>query len=145
MLWVWFGLAVAFLVIEVMTVDLVCIWFSASALLLGLLLAIFPSFPIAWQFVLFVFLSALLVFATRPLVRRFLSFEKDKSTNLDRLMGRVATVVEVIDNRKGTGAVRLGGIVWTARTVDGDIVLEGEYVTFERIEGNTVFVKRKVD
>ena len=142
-MWIWFGLAVAFLVVEVLTADLVCIWFGASALVSGVVLAIFPGLPVAWQFVIFVLLSAVLLFATRPLVRRFMHFPRSHDTNLDRLMGRVAVVTERISNLDATGAVRLGDVVWTARSADGSVIEEGAYVIFERIEGNRALVKRK--
>lgn len=142
-MWIWFGLAVAFLLVEVLTADLVCIWFGASALVAGVVLAIFPALPVAWQFVIFVVLSAVLLFATRPLVRRFMRFPRTHDTNLDRLMGRVAIVTERISNSDSTGAVRLGDVVWTARSTDGSVIEEGAHVTFEGIEGNRALVKRK--
>lgn len=144
-MWIWFGLAVTFLVIEVLTADLVCIWFGASALVAGVVLAIFPGLPLAWQFVIFVVLSAVLLLATRPLVRRMMRFPRSHDTNLDRLMGRVAVVTERISNLDATGAVRLGDVVWTARSTDGSVIEEGAYVIFERIEGNRALVKRKED
>ena len=73
-MWFWFCLSILLLVVELLTADLICIWFGASALLVGILLAVFPALPIAWQFVIFVFASAGLLAATRPLVKRFLHF-----------------------------------------------------------------------
>ena len=142
-MWFWFVLAVIFIVVEVMTADLVCIWFGAAALLSGVVTAIVPTLPVAWQFVIFVALSSVLLFATRPLVKRLLRFEKSRDTNLDRLIGQVAVVTERIDNLAATGAVRLGGIVWTARSEDGSVIEMGEYVIFDNIEGNKALVKKK--
>lgn len=142
-MWFWFGLAILLLVVELLTTDLVSIWFSAASLLVGALVAIFPELPIAWQFVIFVFSSAGLLLATRPLVSRFLNFSRAKDTNLDRLIGKVAVVTERIDNLNATGAVRIGGLVWTARSLDGDVIEIDSYVTFEKIEGNKALVKKK--
>ena len=142
-MWFWFGLAVALLLVEALTVDLVCIWFGAASLLLGIVVAIFPSIPVPWQLAIFVVLSTALLLATRPLVKRILRNTKNGKTNLDRLMGQVAVVTEEIDNVAATGAVRLNGIVWTARSVNGEKIEDGAYVTFVRIEGNKAFVKRK--
>lgn len=142
-MWFWFGLAILLLVVELLTTDLVSIWFSAASLLVGALVAIFPDLPIAWQFVIFVFSSAGLLLATRPLVNRFLNFSRAKDTNLDRLIGKVAVVTERIDNLSATGAVRIGGLVWTARSLDGDVIEIDSYVTFEKIEGNKALVKKK--
>ena len=142
-MWFWFGLTVLLLVAEVLTVDLVCIWFAAAALVSGLLLAIFPNLPVPWQFAVFILAAAALLIATRPLVKRFLRTTRSRDTNLDRLMGQIAVVTERIDNLAATGAVRLGGIVWTARSLNGETIEEGAYVSFEKIEGNKALVKRK--
>lgn len=141
-MWFWFGLAVVLLLTEVLTVDLICVWFGAAALLVGTVTAIFPSLPIPWQFALFVAASVLLVVATRPLVKRLLRTRRERDTNLDRLMGQIAIVTERIDNLASTGAVRLNGIVWTARSLDDTAIEVGEYVIFEKIEGNKALVKR---
>ena len=142
-MWFWFGLAVALLLVEVLTVDLICIWFGAASLVTGVVVAIAPTLPVAWQFVIFVGLSVILVAATRPLVKRLLRFERSRDTNLDRLIGQIGIVTEQIDNLASTGAVRIGGLVWTARSLDGDVIEAEAYVTFEKIEGNKALVKRK--
>ena len=36
-MWIWFGLALTFLVAELCTIDLVAVWFAISALILGTL------------------------------------------------------------------------------------------------------------
>lgn len=143
MFWVWFPLAILLLIVEFLTADLVCIWFSAAALVVSILLAIFPALPLGWQFAIFVAAAAGLLAATRPLVRKFLHFNRSKDTNLDRLIGQVAVVTERIDNLQATGAVRIGGLVWTARSLDGEAIEVDTYVTFEKIEGNKALVKKK--
>ena len=142
-MWFWFGLAVVLLLLEVLTVDLICIWFSAAALIAGVVTAIFPTLPAAWQFVIFVGIAVILLAATRPLVKRLLKFPKSRDTNLDRLIGSVAVVTERIDNLNATGAVRINGLTWTARSLDDAPIEVDAYVTFEKIEGNKAFVKRK--
>ena len=70
MFWIWFVVAVAFLFIEMMTTDLVSIWFAASALVMGIVAAIFEELHIGWQIGIFVVLSTVLFFATRKLVKK---------------------------------------------------------------------------
>ena len=142
-MWFWFGLAITLLVVEALTVDLICIWFGAASLLVGIVTAIFPTLPVPWQYAIFVALATTLLLATRPLVKRLLHSQEKHKTNLDRLMGQVAVVTERIDNVAATGAARLNGIVWTARAADGEPIEAGEYVTFVSIEGNKALVKRK--
>ena len=143
-MWFWFCLAILLLVVEMLTADLVCIWFGAASLLTGVVRAIFPKLGIGWQFLIFVLLSVILLIATRPLVRRFMRSARNKDTNLDRLFGRTAIVTERIDNLQATGAIRLGDIVWTARMLnEGECAEVGEYVVFQKIEGNKAFVSKK--
>ena len=142
-MWFWFCLAIALLVVEFLTADLVCIWFGASALVIGVVVAIAPTLPVAWQFVIFVLASVGMLLATRPLVKRFMQTGK-KETNLDRLIGQVAIVTERVDNLNATGAVRIGGLIWTARALSPEETFEeGEFVIFAKIEGNKALIKKK--
>ena len=143
-MWFWFCFAIALLVVEMLTADLVCIWFGAAALLTGVVRAIFPGLGVAWQFLIFVLVSVALLAATRPLVRRFMRSTRKTCTNLDRLYGRTAIVTERIDNLQATGAIRLGDLTWTARMLnEGECAEIGEYVVFVKIEGNKAFVNKK--
>lgn len=141
MMWMWFALAILFLVMELVTTQLVSIWFSAAALITGIIVAIFDM-QIAWQIVVFVVLSIGALFATRPLMKKLMKNIKGSQTNLDLNIGKTAMVVETIDNIKETGAVKINGLVWTARSTDGSIIEVGEVVIFERVSGNKAFVSK---
>ena len=88
--------------------------------------------------------SAVALAVTRPFVKKFTKGRK-QPTNADRYIGQEATVTEKISNELSTGAVRIGGLVWTARTVDNSEAEEGERVTVEAIEGAKLLVKRRDD
>jgi membrane protein implicated in regulation of membrane protease activity len=60
-------------------------------------------------------------------------------TNVDALKGRQALVLERVDRH--TGRVKLGGEVWSARTLDESLVFEaGQQVDVVEIEGATAVV-----
>ena len=132
MLWLWIGLIVLFVIIEAATVQLVTIWFAIG------------SVEIWIQFLIFAVVSAVALAVTRPFVKKFTKGRK-QPTNADRYIGQEATVTEKISNELSTGAVRIGGLVWTARTVDNSEAEEGERVTVEAIEGAKLLVKRRDD
>ena len=67
------------------------------------------------QIVLFLVVSLVLLFFTRPFAVRFLNKDTLK-TNVDRVVGMEGVVTEEISNLAGTGKVSLGGNIWTART-----------------------------
>lgn len=144
MSWFWLCLAVALVVVELSTVQLVSIWFAVGAGITSLVKAIFPSIAIHWQIIIFVFISAALVFATRPFVKKFLHTKnKTKETNLELVLGKDAMVVEEIDNIKEKGAIKIKGLVWTARSLDDSVIPVDTVVVFEKIDGNKAIVKKK--
>lgn len=143
MFWIWFIVAVAFLIIEALTVDLVSVWFAASALIMGVVAAIFPELDVWWEIGIFVALSSVLVLSTRKLVKKFFKRKKGQETNLELNIGHTAIVVEEIDNLHEKGSVKINGLVWTARSETGEVIEEGALVVFKSISGNKAFVERK--
>lgn len=142
MMWVWFSLAILLLVVELATTQFVSIWFSASALVTGLVVSIFDEMGIVWQCLIFVALSVVALVATRPLVKKLTSQKAGRETNMDLNIGKTAVVTEEINNIKETGAIKINGLVWTARSEDGSEIAEGEVVIFKRISGNKAYVSR---
>ncbi len=145
MFWIWFIVAVAFLIVEFLTSDLVSVWFAASALIMGVLAAIFDTLNVWWQIVIFVALSAVLFLATRKMVKKFFKRSKEQETNLELCIGRVAVVLDEIDNERETGSVKLNGLVWTARTENGEVIEKDALVIFKAISGNKAIVERKTE
>ena len=70
---------------------------------------------------IFVAVSAIVVAATRPLVKKY-ARPKVQPTNADRCIGQTAIVAEDIDNIAGKGAVKVNGIEWSARSESGYLV-----------------------
>lgn len=140
MMWVWFALAILLLVVELATTQLVSIWFSAAALVTGIFVAIFDEMQLIWQIVIFVCLSVAALVATKPLVKKITNRSSDSKTNLELNIGKSAIVTETIDNLKETGAIKLNGLVWTARSEDGSVIEQGEVVIFKQVSGNKAIV-----
>ena len=90
----------------------------------------------------FLLLSCLCFALLRPLVRRYVT-PRTERTNADRLIGREAVVTQQIDNISGTGQVRVGGQIWTARSGnENDPPVEpGVKATVLRIEGVKLIVQ----
>lgn len=139
MLWIWIGLIVIFVIVEAATVQLVTVWFAVGGIA-GLIAYAF-GLEIWMQILIFAVVSAVALAVTRPFVKRFTKGRK-QPTNADRYIGQEATVTEPISNELSMGAVRIGGLEWTARTVDNSEVDKGERVTVEAIEGAKLLVKR---
>ena len=67
--------------------------------------------------------------------------KKPERMNADRLVGETAMVAEPIDACADTGAVKINGVLWTAKCTTGERVEAGRHVTIERVEGAKLYVK----
>ena len=133
----WLGLMVLFLLVEANTVSVVSIWFAVGALVA--LVASLAGAEIWLQAVLFFVVSAGLLAALRPVVRKYFKPKLTK-TNVDAVIGSQGYVTAQIDNLSGKGQVKLGAMEWTARSTDGSVISEGTLVKVDRIEGVKAFV-----
>lgn len=138
----WVVALVVFLIVEAVTAGLVSIWFVFGSLVALICAALGAA---VWlQIFWFVIVSVATLVLTRPLVKRYVD-SRSVATNADRSIGRAAVVTERIDNLAATGAVKLDGVVWTARSTDDAVAIEaGEHVTVRAIEGVKLIVERSV-
>ena len=104
-IFLWLGLMVVFLIIELATVGLTSIWFSGGAL---------AGAGMVIQIAVFVVISAVLVIFTRPFAAKYVNVHHVK-TNCDELIGSVVKVTETVDNFAQTGTAIAQGKEWTAR------------------------------
>ena len=94
------------------------------------------------QVMWFLVVSVAALAATRPLAKKYVN-GRVKPTNADMLLGKECVVTEEIDNVRGTGAVTVGGKVWTARMEnDAEKAAVGEVLKSVRIEGVKLIVRR---
>ncbi len=134
----WIILTVVFVAVEAATVQLVTIWFAAGSL--AALIAELLHAAVWLQWVVFFGVSLLTLLLTRPLVKK-MTAKKIQPTNADRCIGQTATVLEEINNIAATGLVSVGGVTWTARSLNGEVIKQGETVTVKKIEGVKVIVE----
>lgn len=133
----WLIVMVLFLVVEAATVGLVCIWFAVGAL--SALIAALLGAEIWLQIVLFLVVSAVALYFTRPLAKKYVN-AKVEPTNADMVIGKECRVTEAIDNIAGTGAVYVDGKTWTARSESDEVIPEGTLVTAKSIDGVKLIV-----
>ena len=135
----WLALLIVFAVLEASTVSLVSIWFMGGAL--TALIAALCGAEIWLQIILFFVVSIALLLCLRPLSKKLLK-KKKVATNADSNIGKTAVVTETIDNLRGTGAVKISGVEWSARSVDDSVLEKDTVVRILRIEGVKVCVER---
>lgn len=138
--WVgWVLLALVFVGIEVLTLGLVFASFAIGALAGAIASA--SGLPLLAQVLLAVVVALISLFGLRPFVLRFLHRGGPVTTNVDSLVGVDAVVLERVDARDGR--VKVGGEVWSARSLRPDTSFEpGTDMTVVRIDGATAIVDR---
>ena len=138
MVWVWLALLGVFIAVEGATVALVSLWFvggAAAALIFALC-----GLPLWPQVLAFTAVSAALLIGLRPFLKKYINSKK-VDTNVDALIGKRAVVTEAIDNLRGQGTVKIGGNLWSARSVGDAPIAADTVVVIRKIEGVKVFVE----
>jgi len=135
--YIWLALMVIFLIAEAATVVMVSLWFAAGAL--AALVASLLGAAIWLQVVIFLAVSAMLLAAMRPVVRKHFT-PKLTRTNVDSVIGSQGYVTADIDNVSAVGTVKLGAMEWTARSTSGAKIPAGTLVKVDKIEGVKAFV-----
>ncbi len=135
----WLVLLIICIGIEVATLGLTTIWFAGGALV-----AIFAAVvgaPIWLQAIIFILVSLVLLFFTRPIAVKY--FNKDRvKTNVESMVGRQAIVISEIDNLQGIGQVTVAGQEWSARSVDEQVkIAVGAVVVVVAINGVKLIVR----
>ena len=127
-----------FLIIEIFTVGFLIFWLAIGSLL-AMVVSLFTT-NIIVQTTVFVISSGLLIFATKPLVKKIA--KKDVvPTNVYSLIGKKAIVTENIDWATGKGQIKCEGEVWSAKTKEQINISKDTEVEIESIEGVKAFVK----
>ena len=107
---IWFMLFVLLLFIELITINLVTIWF-----VLGALLAIITTFitdNITIQIIVFIVSSVISLIITKPFINKIRK-RKITPTNLDRVIGKSGLVTKEI-TKDTYGEIKVEGNIWTA-------------------------------
>ena len=136
---VWLIILALCLLAEIATLGLVTIWFAGGALVTFFVAMITDSLLV--QMIVFLVVSLLLLFFTRPLAKRFYNGKRTK-TNVESVIGEQCKVTETIDNFNGTGTVLLNGLEWTARSKDEAVIEVGTRVKVCAVDGVKVIVEK---
>ena len=138
---VWLAVAIVLLVVEIITLGLTTIWFAGGALVACVAAALQADFLV--QMILFLVVSVVMLFFTRPVAMRYLNRNKTP-TNAESLIGEQAVVTQTINNLMGRGVVLVNGMEWTARSQENSEMIEKDTsVRILRIDGVKLIVERK--
>ena len=136
-MWIaWLVIVILLTILEVITINLVSVWFIVSGIVSLFLSFIIDSFYI--EFMVFVCLGLVLMLLTRPYLVKKLS-KKKVSTNLDRVIGMEGIITEEITKFK-IGEVKVDGKKWSA--IADEKIKVGEEVIIDSIDGVKLIVRK---
>lgn len=135
---IWIILTIIFAAVEIATVGLTSIWFAGGSL--AALLCYALGLSEVWQILVFLAVSLVLLFFTRPWALKYLKPHLIK-TNYEEALEKNVCLTETVDNRRATGTAVLNGQEWTARAYeDGKVFEAGAIVKVKEIRGVTMYV-----
>lgn len=144
MLYVWLGVFIIAVIVELATSDLISLWFAGGALL-SLIISFIPGAPFWAEIIVFAVSSLLLLLLIRPLAKnKLLKKKPDIKFNADDMIGKKATVIKSITELE-RGEVSYHNIEWTAESVDNTPIEKGTVVIITGIEGNKLKVKKDTE
>lgn len=137
---IWLIVFLVLLFIEIVTVNLVSIWFAIGALV-SFIISIFID-NITIELTAFVAVSVLTLLLTKGLVNKIKNKNIEK-TNLDRVIGKIGIVTMTITKLE-PGEVKVDGKKWSA--ISNKKINVGSKVEILSIDGVKLLVKEtKID
>lgn len=137
---VWIFIAVISIIIEGATLGLATIWFAFGALIAWIAQII--GFDQTTQIFVFLIVSIVLLIFTRPIAIKYLRIGKTR-TNADSLIGDTGIVIKKIVNIDNVGQVKINGQIWSASSINDNIIDEGKHVIVKEIKGVKLRVEEK--
>ncbi|MCL2337528.1 MAG: NfeD family protein [Firmicutes bacterium] len=135
---IWLIIAGICLLLEIFTTGILIFWFAIGALFAAATSFFADSLVI--QTFVFVIVSTILLFLTRPMVNRYIK-TKNVHTNAFAAINKKGIVTVDIDPTLSTGQVKIDGEIWTARAEKDTLITKGTNIEVVRIDGVKVIVK----
>ena len=136
---VWLIISGLFLILEMITMGFLVFWFAIGALIA--MLASFFIKSIIAQSVIFLIVSTILIFATKPFVNKLIPEESFIKTNAFSVEGKIGKVTIDIEPIEGKGQVKIGNETWSAKSLDDTYIPKNSEIVVEKIEGVKAIVK----
>ena len=139
MFWVWLAVIAVAIIIEILTLDLVSVWFAFGAVIPFILAAV-GGIAIEIQIAVFVIVSALLIIFMRNWAKKLLFKNMNEKTNINSIIGKKIRLLEDTDFEH-LGSLKINDVTWTAISHDGKLIKAGQIVEVVKVDGNKLLVK----
>ncbi|MBR0491771.1 MAG: NfeD family protein [Clostridia bacterium] len=128
----WLIIAGIFFIAEIFTTGFLVFWFGIGGIVSMITSFFIPDLVI--QTVIFIIVSVILIFATKPLVNRFLKTDS-VNTNAFSIIGKHGIVIKDFDSIQGKGQIKVGHEVWSAEELNDKKLEKGAEVVVVKIDG----------
>ncbi len=132
-------LAFIFIIAEICTVELVSIWFVVGSLF-AFILARIPQVPYYVSIISFFAVSLIRLLSLRPIAKKFSPHRR--KFNSEGRIGKEFVLRKSIGSNK-LGEVKIGDVIYNAKSVNNRPIEEGKEIVIKTIEGNTLVVEEK--
>ena len=129
---IWLIIAGVCLIAEIITSGFLVFWLSIGSLI-SMIVSLFTD-NIFIQTAVFVISSAILIFATKPFVKKFAK-TKNVKTNAFSIIGQNGIVTKDIDSINSKGQVKIDGETWSAIGKDDMDIPKGTEIEVLEIKG----------
>ena len=138
MVWIWLAVTVIAIVVEIITPELVSLWFAIGGIV-GIAFSFIPGLPWWGEIILFAVLSMILLLSLRPVLSKYLK-RKSLATNVDRLIGQDIRMITQADF-DNLGTAKIGDVVWSVKSENQSSLLADEIVRIVAVDGNKLIAR----
>ena len=135
MMWIWLGVVVICIVIELLTTSLTTIWFALSGILMIFLSK--TGMELQWQILIFIAVACILLVVTRPLLMKKIKIHK---TNVNSLEGQEVLILKTASKFQKGEAKTKNGVIWNCVSETEEEIPEGATGTVTKVDGNTLII-----
>lgn len=138
MIGLWVIFIIVTIIIEFESQDLVSIWFAIGAI--GGLIAAALNIKPLLQIGIFLIISIILLFATRPLTKKMTKRERIP-TNVDRYIGMVGIITKEVTPYQ-IGEIKVENSLWRATNLNNQSFEVGEKALIKAISGTKLIINK---
>ncbi len=138
MVWIWLAVTVIAIVVEIITPELVSLWFAIGGIV-GIAFSFIPGLPWWGEIIIFAVLSMILLLSLRPVLSKYLK-RKSLATNVDRLIGQDIRMITQADF-DNLGSAKIGDVVWSVKSENQSSLLADEIVRIVAVDGNKLIAR----
>jgi hypothetical protein len=143
--WYWLAFGMALMAVEIFLPSFTALWFGVGAIVVGVLVLLFPDLALTWQVLVWAVASAAFTFAWFRYFRNRSPDRTKAGLGREAVLGETAMVVIApVGEKRGTlrfATPKLGSDEW--QFICKQAVAEGDRVIVDDVSGNTLIVSKR--